>query len=408
MDLQEMYNTAISIIENLRTAGGSYSVSEDSSVCVLVTFSGHVYSGLMGTSLENGVIKETCPEYNAVVSMMTAGETQIAKMMTVMFRNGEVVSPCEECKNLIFRINRENSKCEIAVSKSGTIALEVLMPDSSVPKSSDIPDNNSVSDSEISPVQQDEIPENDISDLSDFDYSFGFDSSEGNVFKSPEKFEVETAGSINADSESKDKLSVDYVSNITIDEDNPFYEPPIKNESNIVRDGNIEFEMYNPNKPVKIPKPKALNDIPVKSSDSGNNNNSQSFQNSYNSDGQYNPSPRYVNPIYANSVSEQYQSPYKHSNSGTSTSSYSGSQTLSGNTGDSIYKQKLNNILNNSSAQPSVPLQPPVQESVPSSSSQPPHKEKLSKFEMLKYAREKKRLAKIDAKFQKKIKKKGY
>ena len=34
--------------------------------------------------------------------------------------------------------------------------------------------------------------------------------------------------------------------------------------------------------------------------------------------------------------------------------------------------------------------------------------QKLSKLEMLKYAKEKKRLAKIDAKFQKKIKKKGY
>ncbi len=394
-----MYNTAISIIENLRTAGGSYSVSEDSSVCVLVTLSGHVYSGLTGTSLENGMIKETCPEYNAVVSMMTAGETQIAKMMTVMFRNGEVVSPCEECKNLIFRINRENSKCEIAVSKSGTIALEVLMPDNSVLQSDNIPDNNSVYDSEIPPVQQDEIPESDMNDFSDFDYSFGFDSSEGNVFKSPEKFKVETAGSVNDDFESKDKSSVDYVSNIAIDEDNPFYEPPIKNESNIVRDGNIEFEIYNPNKPTKIPKPKALNDIPVKSFNSGNNN-AQNFQNGYNSDGQYNPSPRYVNPVYSNSVSEQYQSPYKHSDS-----AYSGSQTSSGNTGDSIYKQKLNSILNNSNSQPSVPLQtPPVQES----SSQPSQTKKLSKFEMLKSAREKKRLAKIDAKFQKKIKKKGY
>ena len=94
MDLQEMYNTAVGIIENLRTAGGNYSVSENSSVCVLVTASGRVYSGLTGTTLENGVVKTSCPEYNAIVSMMTDGERRIAKMMTVMFRNGEVVLPC--------------------------------------------------------------------------------------------------------------------------------------------------------------------------------------------------------------------------------------------------------------------------------------------------------------------------
>ena len=52
MDLQEMYNTAVGIIESLRTAGGSYAVSENSSVCVLLAMSGRVYSGVTGTAFE--------------------------------------------------------------------------------------------------------------------------------------------------------------------------------------------------------------------------------------------------------------------------------------------------------------------------------------------------------------------
>ena len=61
MDLQEMYNTAVGIIESLRTAGGSYDVSENSSVCVLLAMSGRVYSGVTGTAFENGAMKISCP-----------------------------------------------------------------------------------------------------------------------------------------------------------------------------------------------------------------------------------------------------------------------------------------------------------------------------------------------------------
>lgn len=419
MDLQEMYNTAVGIIESLRTAGGSYDVSENSSVCVLLAMSGRVYSGVTGTAFENGAMKISCPEYNAVVSMMTAGETRIVKMMTVMFRNGEVVLPCEECRNLIFRINSENIGCEIALSKSGTIALGVLMPGSTLPDNSNIMNNNiqqtdddnqpadEFVDFEEAPIQQDNTSE--IS--SDSKYSFGFESSGGNVFTSPERLKVETAGDKNNSEEESgsSQSSAEYVNNIMADEDNPFYEPPIKEESNIVRDGNIEFEMYNPNKPAKIPKPKALNQIPTSSLNPDTNNaqpTNNYYNGSYNSDGQYNPSPGYANPIYSESSSEQYQSPYKHSGASTSASSYYSSSQ--GSSGDSIYRQKLSSILNNTTPPSSAPSQPSPQNPTPEPAPKPAPPQKLSKLEMLKYAKEKKRLAKIDAKFQKKIKKKGY
>ncbi|MDD6345691.1 MAG: hypothetical protein PUA51_05675 [Oscillospiraceae bacterium] len=412
MDLQEMYNTAVGIIESLRTAGGSYDVSENSSVCVLLAMSGRVYSGVTGTAFENGAMKISCPEYNAVVSMMTAGETRIVKMMTVMFRNGEVVLPCEECRNLIFRINSENIGCEIALSKSGTIALGVLMPGSTLQNNSNIMDNNiqqtdEFVDFEEAPVQQDNTSE--IS--SDSKYSFGFESSGGNVFTSPERLKVETAGDKNNSEEESgsSQSSAEYVNNIMADEDNPFYEPPVKEESNIVRDGNIEFEMYNPNKPAKIPKPKALNQIPTSSLNPDTNNaqpTNNYYNGSYNSDVQYNPSPGYANPIYSESSSEQYQSPYKHSRASTSVSSYYSSSQ--GSSGDSIYRQKLSSILNNTTPPSSALSQSSPQNPTPEPAPTPAPPQKLSKLEMLKYAKEKKRLAKIDAKFQKKIKKKGY
>ncbi|MGN0677864.1 MAG: hypothetical protein ACI4K5_08965 [Ruminococcus sp.] len=416
MDLQEMYNTAVGIIENLRTAGGNYSVSENSSVCVLVTASGRVYSGLTGTALENGVVKNTCPEYNAIVSMMTDGERRIAKMMTVMFRNGEVVLPCEECRNIIFRMDSENCNCEIAVSKSGTIKLGVLMPNSRFPQPQPVQQsvNNFTPPPAVPPVNDSESS----SDFNDFGFEMEETPKSNSVFSAPEKFKVETAGSGNSSDdfgfEKANSSSVDYVTNVTADEDNPFYEPEIKSEkSNIVRDGNIEFEMYDPNKPERIPKPKALNKAPVSSLNSGTGSSTPEqgsyYNNTYDTGvSQYNS----FSSGYTSANNEQYQSPYHQKskniiNSGTSSSSYYYSQMSSsvstGDSGNSIYKQKLGNLLGNnanSSSQTTASSSEPAPEPKP--------EKPLSKLEMMKSAKEKKRLAKIDAKFQKKIKKKGY
>lgn len=415
-----MYNTAVGIIENLRTAGGNYSVSENSSVCVLVTASGRVYSGLTGTTLENGVVKTSCPEYNAIVSMMTDGERRIAKMMTVMFRNGEVVLPCEECRNIIFRMDSENCNCEIAVSKSGTIKLRVLMPNSRFPQSQkSVPVQQSVNNLTSPPTPP---PVNDSKSSSDFN-DFGFEMEEtpksNSVFSAPEKFKVEIAGSKNSSDdfgfEKANSSSVDYVTNVTADEDNPFYEPEIKSEkSNIVRDGNIEFEMYDPNKPQRIPKPKVLNQAPVSSlnsgTDSSNSEQGSYYNNTYDTGvSQYNS----FSSGYTSANSEQYQSPYHQKsrnivNSGTSSSSYYYSQMSSsvstGDTGNSIYKQKLDNLLGTNANSSSQTTASSSSESAPAPKPEKP----LSKLEMMKSAKEKKRLAKIDAKFQKKIKKKGY
>lgn len=403
-----MYNTAVGIIENLRTADGNYSVSQNSSVCVLVTASGRVYSGITGTTAENSK-KNSCAEYNAIVSMMIDGERRISKMMTVMFKNGEVVLPCEKCRDIIFKMDSENRNCEIAVSKSGTINLGVLMPASKFSQPESIP-----APPPVPPVP----PVNDFSSSMNFG-NFDFESEEfqdnKNVFSEPKKFEVETAGTKKSedDFEIESPSSVDYVTEVKADEDNPFYEPEIKNQkSNIVRDGNIEFEMYDPNKKEEIPKPKALNKIPVSNSSESIHTKNNNYYNSKYDTGvsQYNNfSEGFSDSSYQKN--EQYQSPYNHGkntiNSGTSSSSYyysqmSSSNSSQGSAGNSIYKQKLDNLLGSSSS--SVPSQ----EVAPEQPKPEKSSKVLSKLEMLKIAKEKKRLAKIDAKFQKKIKKKGY
>lgn len=438
MDLQELYNVAVNIMENLRTAGGNYSVSEDSSVCVMLAQSGRVYSGLNGTKFENGELKKSCSEYNAIMSMMADGETRILKIMTVNFRNSEVVLPCEECKKLILRINGENRSCEIAVSKSGTLSLGILMPDAVLEdtmqdvtaESTGSFDNKFTSSNkgEFTGAMQDVMETEElkgkglpnaysnktVSTMQDLDIPetvSNYDNTEESISAS----EFDISNNFGFEPADTPSSAVDYVTDVKADESNPFYEPPNSSEKNIVRDGNIEFEMYDPNASRRASKPKALHQKPTSSLDPEPEYNPYSSSNqgysgsSYSSGASNTDNSGNTGNTDSSNSGEQYQSPYKQQHAHSVSSSYYQSQMsvsfTDGESGDgSIFRQRLNNLLSDGQSQQSSGETP----SSKSSTATPENKKELSKFEMLKVAKEKKKQAKIDAKFQKKLKKKGY
>lgn len=442
MDLQELYNAAASVMENLRAAGGSYAISENSAVCVLLTRNGRIYSGFTGTAIENGMMKNSCPEYNAVVSMMTDGETCISKMMTVLFKNGEVVLPCEECRNLIMRINSENRMCEVAISKSGTISLGILMPNTEVMQQQPVQFNNFQQPNTVNQnfqnnppkAEKEEVQINNNAETSNVSeenpFSEDFVTTDENNTGADNIAEIAEIPEIPKKSKAVDNdfdflniettvesaESIDYSSKSS-GEDNPFYEPPATDGKNIVRDGNIEFEMYDPNKKARYSKPKALHELPP-SSFNNNAGNTGRYNGSYNTNAENNNNQQQSfnfgetaqhggGDEYNSGNINEYQSPYRQKLSGLGTeSSYYQSQMSAsiGEPGDgsSIYKQKLSNLLNTSSSQ----SQPQSSSSAPAPAPAPA--KMLSKSEMMESAKEKKKRAKIDAKFQKKLKKRGY
>ena len=467
MNLQELYNTAVSIMKRYKASANKAELYKDKFVCVIFTEKERVYSGMSETKTEDDTITNTCAEYNAISAMMAANETRIKCIITVGFNDDKITLPCDKCKEYMLEIDEGNINSSVAISKSESVKLESILP------------------SALKKNGNDEAAENQSNN---------------------------TSG--DSDDFMNGKTTVDFVTDFKEDEENPFYEPPVqeKTESSETTEEKPLCEMYT-NKPAQVkvlfstPNHSVQNNmgipnqmqnaIPPQPSPQGYNNQMNDYNSMYGNDPMYaNPqgnagnnmygnNPMYANPqgnvnnnsMYADQANQQnmqnynpyaqtsnqpnnsiyqpqnseysvqqpannqyysqnpyynaqpvgnqmpspsqyFQAPYGQagnsyfaqpsgqtgmigsSNQQQSVYSTGSTDQMQMNTGSgSLFKQRLNDILNTHTP------------SLPATNQEPTSMANLnepSKSDLLKSAREKKKLAKIDAKFAKKVKRKGY
>lgn len=486
MNLQELYNTAVSIMKRYKASANKAELYKDKFVCVIFTEKERVYSGMSETKTEDDTITNTCAEYNAISAMMAANETRIKCIITVGFNDDKITLPCDKCKEYMLEIDEGNINSSVAISKSESVKLESILP------------------SALKKNGNDEAAENQS------------DNTSGD-----------------SDDFMNGKTTVDFVTDFKEDEENPFYEPPVqeKTESSDTTEEKPLCEMYT-NKPAQVkvlfstPNHSVQNNmgtpnqmqsaIPPHPSPQGYNNQMNDYNSMYGNNPMYaNPqgnvdnnmygnNPMYANPqgnvnsnsmygnnpmyayqqenvnnnsMYADQANQQnmqnyntyaqtsnqpnnsiyqpqnseysvqqpannqyysqnpyynaqpvgnqmpspsqyFQAPYGQagnsyfaqpsgqtgmigsSNQQQSVYSTGSTDQMQMNTGSgSLFKQRLNDILNTHTP------------SLPATNQEPTSMANLnepSKSDLLKSAREKKKLAKIDAKFAKKVKRKGY
>ncbi|MDY3214248.1 MAG: hypothetical protein SOW77_03095 [Ruminococcus sp.] len=486
MNLQELYNTAVSIMKRYKASANKAELYKDKFVCVIFTEKERVYSGMSETKTEDDTITNTCAEYNAISAMMAANETRIKCIITVGFNDDKITLPCDKCKEYMLEIDEGNINSSVAISKSESVKLESILP------------------SALKKNGNDEAAENQSNN---------------------------TSG--DSDDFMNGKTTVDFVTDFKEDEENPFYEPPVqeKTESSETTEEKPLCEMYT-NKPAQVkvlfstPNHSVQNNmgipnqmqnaIPPQPSPQGYNNQMNDYNSMYGNSPMYaNPqgnldnnmygnNPMYANPqgnvnsnsmygnnpmyayqqeninnnsMYADQANQQnmqnynpyaqtsnqpnnsiyqpqnteysvqqptnnqyysqnpyynaqpvgnqmpspsqyFQAPYGQagnsyfaqpsgqtgmigsSNQQQSVYSTDSTDQMQMNTGSgSLFKQRLNDILNTHTP------------SLPATNQEPTSMANLnepSKSDLLKSAREKKKLAKIDAKFDKKVKRKGY
>lgn len=134
-ELHNLYETAMQILEKTISMGISPQAMENTSVCAILTDRGNVYTALSGSRLENGVPVRTCSEYEAITAMMMSGENRIIGIVTIAFRNRQVTIPCDKCRELICRINYDNITCGIMTDENTALSLQMLINQSVEQKS---------------------------------------------------------------------------------------------------------------------------------------------------------------------------------------------------------------------------------------------------------------------------------
>jgi cytidine deaminase len=402
MDSQELYkaavNTMINNMNTVRVSNGDISVFDNMSLCIVISDKQYIYMGNNSTKIEGGSVVNTCAEYEAVSAMVRTGETHIVQMITINYKTNEVVKPCQDCLKMIVETNPENRFCSVIVSPTEVITLNELIEDDSEKPVVEEPiiEEKTVEEKTPDEPAQNNAGMEEVRDFSSGDFDFGF---------IPDDVPV--------------SQGVDFVTDVAADESNPFYEPPKAPKQQAASEqyaqqamaGFDDLKVLN-SSPIPSNTPVyAVEDTPVQSI-YGQSQNYNSYY-TQNTAGMNQTSPsQYFQPVspYGNGgsnyafepddtsypTSGHSSVPTAHSvhDSLNTTSRYNSStETDSG----SVYKQRLNDLLRTDSKPAEIP------EKVAEKTQEKP----LSRLEMMRLAKEKKKQAKIDAKFEKKLRKKG-
>jgi cytidine deaminase len=95
---------------------------------VLITATGSRFSGVC---IDTGSGTGFCAEHSAIAAMVTAGEYQIAKIVSV-WRDGDgllyVLPPCGRCREFIRQVDPGNLDTEVILGSDRSALLRELLP----------------------------------------------------------------------------------------------------------------------------------------------------------------------------------------------------------------------------------------------------------------------------------------
>lgn len=118
---KNLYDTAKAVINPKKI---SAQICSGGVGAALLTKNGHIYTGV---NIDTDCSLGMCAERNAVSTMITAGEFEIAKIVAVN-KKGQVLPPCGACREFMMQL-KNASDIEVLVDNNGTVVkLKDLMP----------------------------------------------------------------------------------------------------------------------------------------------------------------------------------------------------------------------------------------------------------------------------------------
>jgi cytidine deaminase len=96
--------------------------------CALVTEKGNIY---LGVDIETPCSMGFCAEHTAIGAMVTAGESQIQKVVAVYLEPDNtlrVLPPCGRCREFIHQVDERNLQTIVILSEDKEVTLSELLP----------------------------------------------------------------------------------------------------------------------------------------------------------------------------------------------------------------------------------------------------------------------------------------
>lgn len=188
MEIGAIYNTARSMTDMVRNRRPD-AIGNNASLCLIINDAGERFVGVSGVTVKDDSVTDVRSEDNAIVSMIISNHVNAVQMIVMSFADYSVIKPSDEALELLFRVSDSNKECQIVLSQTKAVSAQNIN-------------------------DQPEQEESQGYNFADFSNSSSFD------------FDGFSNGSAELGA------PAEFVDSVNHDVNNPFYEAPSANDSN--------------------------------------------------------------------------------------------------------------------------------------------------------------------------------
>lgn len=170
MELSQLYNMAKDMVSRKRDNDFGFDITEDTTITIMVADDGSVYKASNGGTVSNGQLKVTCSETEALNAMIRAKRSKVDVMVSLNVNTGKIVLPCASCAEMIYQIDHANAYAKVMNEEDSTIELNALLPNFNF----DVGYRPATSKPDATPVQQ--VDDTTTSNSDDWSDGWGDDS----------------------------------------------------------------------------------------------------------------------------------------------------------------------------------------------------------------------------------------
>jgi hypothetical protein len=132
MEISSLYNTAKNFAETLKEKRPEL-VQYDACLCLIIADSGDIFSGVSTVSINEGAVEDVSAEKIAVMSIISAKHVIAKQMIVISLDDYSYFKPEDEALALLVNSSVDNSSCKVVISPEEEEAAAKLAPESAAP-----------------------------------------------------------------------------------------------------------------------------------------------------------------------------------------------------------------------------------------------------------------------------------
>ena len=131
MEIGSLYNTAKNFAETVKHSRPELA-NYDACLCLIVADSGDIYSGVSSVSINEGTVQDVPAERIAVMSVITAKHVIAKQLIVISIDDYSYFKPEDEAIALLVNSSVDNGSCQVVLSPDETATAASLAPASAV------------------------------------------------------------------------------------------------------------------------------------------------------------------------------------------------------------------------------------------------------------------------------------